>query len=82
VFPAIGLKAQSVSFPHYILIIGVYDAFSETGDWAKGTFIQNIGSLLDQGIQVVLYYGYLKLETRLTSGTQISCKYFQLFELM
>jgi len=82
VYPAIGLKYQMVSLPHlHILIIGVYSAFWYTGDGAKGNFLQNLGSLLDQGIQVVLYHGYLKHKTILTSGTQISCKYY-LFQLI
>jgi len=59
VYPAIGLQSRLVSLLHYLLIVGVYGAFWETGDWAKGTFIQAIGSVLDQGIQVLLYYGYL-----------------------
>ena len=54
--------------PFFIPNIGVYYAFMAGGDWSKSTSIEDIGSLLDHGVQVVLYYGYFGLKDLLTKG--------------
>lgn len=35
----------------------VYYAFSSTGDYARGGYMQDLGSLLDEGVKVALMYG-------------------------
>lgn len=40
-----------------MLITAVVDAFGGS-DFPRNSFIEEIGSLLDRGIQVILYHGY------------------------
>jgi hypothetical protein len=55
------------------LVVG--QAFTDSADAPRGTFITDLGNLLDQGIQVVIYHGYNPSKNNLLTltETQIMC---------